>query len=184
MRKQSPTPLHGNDQFEGFGIELIEKLAAKVGFNYTFKLQEDKKYGNKQSDGSWDGMIAELMADRADLAITDLTVTSEREEGADFTMPFMDLGISILFQKPKKEDPDLFSFLQPFSGGVWACVIGSFFLVSFSLFIMGRMSPQEWDNPYPCIEEPTVLLNQFTLKNAIWFSVGAVLQQGSEIAPK
>jgi ionotropic kainate glutamate receptor 2 len=46
------------------------------------------------------------------------------------------------------------------------------------------MSPQEWDNPYPCIEEPEVLLNQFTLKNAIWFSVGAVLQQGSEIAPK
>jgi ionotropic glutamate receptor len=83
-----------------------------------------------------------------------------------------------LFQKPKKEDPDLFSFLQPFSGGVWACVIGSFGLVSVSLFIMGRMSPQEWDNPFPCIEEPEVLLNQFTLKNAIWFTVGAVLQQG------
>jgi glutamate receptor, ionotropic, invertebrate len=83
-----------------------------------------------------------------------------------------------------KEDPELFSFLSPFSDGVWACVIGSFFLVSFSLFIMGRMSPQEWDNPYACIEEPEVLYNQFNIKNSIWFTVGAVLQQGSEIAPK
>lgn len=29
---------------------------------------------------------------KADLAITDLTITSERESGADFTMPFMNLG--------------------------------------------------------------------------------------------
>lgn len=184
MRKETSETLLGNDQFEGFGIELIEKLAVKIGFNFTFYVQEDRKYGNAINETHWDGMIGELMADRADLAITDLTVTSAREAAADFTMPFMDLGIQILFQKPKKEDPELFSFLQPFSGGVWACVIGSFFLVSISLFIMGRMSPQEWDNPYPCIEEPEVLLNQFTLKNAIWFTVGAVLQQGSEIAPK
>ena len=85
MRKQSSDQLIGNDQYEGYGIELIQKLAVKIGFNYTFELQEDKKYGNKQPDQSWDGMIGELMADRADLAITDLTITSDREEAVDFT---------------------------------------------------------------------------------------------------
>jgi len=29
---------------------------------------------------------------KADLAITDLTITSEREEAVDFTHPFMSLG--------------------------------------------------------------------------------------------
>lgn len=29
---------------------------------------------------------------KAHLAITDLTITAERESGADFTMPFMNLG--------------------------------------------------------------------------------------------
>jgi ionotropic glutamate receptor len=99
-------------------------------------------------------------------------------------MPFMTLGISILFEKPKKEDPSTFSFMEPFSSEVWLCLIGGFFLVSFSLFIMGRLSPEEWDNPFPCIEEPEVLVNQFSFKNSMWFSVGALLQQGSEIAPK
>lgn len=96
----------------------------------------------------------------------------------------MNLGISIVYEKPKKEDPELFSFLAPFSSGVWGCVGACFCLVSISLFIMGRISPEEWDNPFPCIEEPEVLINQLSFKNSMWFSVGALLQQGSEIAPK
>lgn len=183
--KDTVVPLKGNDQYEGFGIELIEKLAARLGFNYTFVIREDKAYGSRNKDtGEWDGMIGMLMNDEADLAITDLTITAERESGVDFTMPFMNLGISILFEKPKKEDPELFSFMQPFSRGVWACLFACFFLVTCSLFAMGRLSPAEWDNPFPCIEEPEVLINQFSFKNAMWFSIGALLQQGSEIAPK
>lgn len=40
---------------------------------------------------------------RADLAIGDLTITFGREQAVDFTMPFMNLGISILFRKPTKK---------------------------------------------------------------------------------
>lgn len=129
-------------------------------------------------------MLHEIREDRAHFAINDLTITSERESGVDFTMPFMTLGISILFEKPTKDDPKLYAFLEPFHNDVWKYVAASFFMVSISLFIMGRMSPAEWDNPFPCIEEPEVLMNQFTFKNAMWFAIGAVLQQGSEIAPK
>lgn len=185
MMKDSFVKLSGNDQFEGFGVEIIQKLSEMLGFNYTFKLQQDRAYGSYHKENkSWDGMILEIREDRADLAITDLTITSERENGADFTMPFMNLGISILFQKPQKEPPSLFSFLKPFSKEVWLCLGCAFFLVSLSLFIMGRLSPTEWDNPYPCIEEPENLMNQFSFRNSMWFSIGALLQQGSEIAPK
>ena len=185
MLKETALKLTGNDRFEGFGIELIQKLSEKLGFNYTFRLQEDGAYGSFNKDtGEWNGMIRELMDDRADLAITDLTITSDRESAADFTMPFMNLGISILFQKPQKEPPSLFSFMSPFSKEVWLYLAVALFLVSLSLFIMGRLSPAEWDNPYPCIEEPDMLENQFSFRNSVWFAIGALLQQGSEIAPK
>lgn len=121
---------------------------------------------------------------KADLAITDLTITSERESGADFTMPFMNLGIAILYQKPRKLPPSTFSFLSPFSMSVWISLGGAYILVSCCLYFLGRLAPAEWDNPYPCIEEPTQLENQFTFANSMWFCIGALLQQGSEIAPK
>lgn len=46
-----------------------------------------------------------------------------------------------------------------------------------------RISPYEWTNPFPCVQEPDELENQFTLSNSFWFTAGALMQQGSDIAP-
>ncbi|KAK9498543.1 hypothetical protein O3M35_003152 [Rhynocoris fuscipes] len=183
MLKESHHTLKGNDRFEGFCIDLIHELSLMSGFNYTFKEQEDKSSGNPGKDGKWTGMIGEVLAGRADLAIADITITREREAAADFTMPFMNLGISILYKKPKKAAPSLFSFLSPFSYEVWGCMMAAYLGVSLLLFVMGRISPYEWTNPYPCIEEPEFLESQFSLANSLWFTIGSLMQQGSELAP-
>ncbi|KOB70403.1 Ionotropic glutamate receptor subunit ia [Operophtera brumata] len=192
-----------------FCIELIERLATILQFNYTFIEQEDGQYGSKQDDGTWNGMIGRLHTDMEDgqygskqpngewngmigclhtdmsveFAITDLTITAEREQAVDFTTPFMNLGISILFRKPEPPEPQLFAFLLPFSNGVWLCLGLAYLGSSLLLYVVGRLCHEEWQNPYPCIEEPPALENQFTLGNALWFNLGAVLLQGSEIAP-
>lgn len=77
----------------------------------------------------WNGMIRELLDQRADLAIVDLTITYNREQVVDFTMPFMNLGISILYRKPVKQPPNLFSFLSPLSLDVWCYMAVSFFFL-------------------------------------------------------
>jgi hypothetical protein len=43
-------------------------------------------------------------------------------DGPDFSIPWMNLGISIIFVKPKKAPPSLLSFLQPFTIEVWLYV--------------------------------------------------------------
>ncbi|EDW67686.1 uncharacterized protein Dvir_GJ24289 [Drosophila virilis] len=181
---ESYKQLEGNSQYEGYGVDLIKELADKLGFNFTFK-NGGNDYGsyNKTSNEST-GMLREIMHGYADLAVTDLTITSEREEAIDFSIPFMNLGIAILYLKPQKATPELFTFMDPFSEEVWWFLGLSFLAVSLSFFILGRLSPSEWDNPYPCIEEPEELENQFTIGNSIWFTTGALLQQGSEIGPK
>ena len=55
--------------------------------------------------------------------------------------------------------------------------------VSLVLFVLARFDPYEWDNPYPCIEEPEELENQFSLANSFWFTIGSLMQQGSDVAP-
>lgn len=117
------------------------------------------------------------------MAISDLTITAEREEAVDFTTPFMNLGISILYRKPSKAPPNFFSFAAPFATEVWQWIGVAYFIVSVSLFIMGRLCPSEWTNPYPCVENPEYLVNQLSLRNSFWFMLGSLLQQGSEIAP-
>ncbi|CAG5028258.1 unnamed protein product [Parnassius apollo] len=184
MLKESSIKLEGNNRYEGFGIELIEELAKMNEFNYTFEIQADGVYGAyDKKQRKWSGMMAKIMDGRADFAITDLTITSARQKVVDFTNPFMNLGITILYKKPTKQPPNLFSFIFPFSYEVWGWLAGAYVGVSVLLFILGRFAPEEWQNPYPCIEEPETLDNQFTLANAFWFTLGSVLTQGSEIAP-
>ncbi|XP_068993638.1 glutamate receptor ionotropic, kainate 2-like isoform X2 [Neodiprion pinetum] len=184
MLKESAREEIGNERFEGFGIDIIHELSKILGFKYIFEVQTDNVYGSKNSKtGEWNGMIKKIMEDKADLAITDLTITADRQEAVDFTMPFMNLGISILFRKPTPMGSSLFSFLMPFSNEVWMYLLGTYLVVSLLFFVAGRLCPAEWNNPYPCIEEPEELENQFSLKNAFWFTIGAIMQQGSEIAP-
>ncbi|XP_013793577.1 glutamate receptor ionotropic, kainate 1-like, partial [Limulus polyphemus] len=120
----------------------------------------------------------------ADIAIGDLTITYEREGVVDFTMPFMNLGISILFRKPAKKVPKLFSFLSPLSLEVWVYMVTAFLGVSIFLFVVARFSPYEWTNPHPCNPDPDTLENQFSLLNTLWFTIGCLMQQGSELIPK
>lgn len=62
MLKDSSQTLTGNDRFEGYGIDLIHELSMMLGFNYTFRIQEDSVYGSlDRKTGQWTGMIKELM---------------------------------------------------------------------------------------------------------------------------
>ncbi|XP_054269961.1 glutamate receptor ionotropic, kainate 2 isoform X1 [Macrosteles quadrilineatus] len=185
MRKDSSEKLTGNAQFEGYSLDLIHEISKILGFNYTFRLVPDGKYGSlNRETKEWDGMMKELLDQRADLAIADLTITYDREQAVDFTMPFMNLGISILYRKPIKQPPNLFSFLSPLSLDVWIYMATAYLGVSVLLFILARFSPYEWDNPHPCNDQPDVLENQFSLLNSLWFTIGSLMQQGSDIAPK
>ncbi|XP_076230629.1 glutamate receptor ionotropic, kainate 2 isoform X2 [Nomia melanderi] len=172
-------------RYEGFCIDLIDEIAKLLNFKYEFELVPDGNYGTYNPETKqWNGLIRRLLDRDADLAICDLTITYERESAVDFTMPFMNLGISILFGKPEEKEPDLFSFLSPLSTDVWIYMATAFLAVSIMLFLQARMAPGEWDNPHPCNPDPEELENNFNLNNSMWLTVGSVMQQGSDILPK
>jgi len=102
MRKDSSEKLTGNAQFEGYSVDLIYEISRLLGFNYTFRLVPDGRYGsyNPQTK-EWDGMMKELLEQKADLAIGDLTITYDREQVVDFTTPFMPLGESQRYECSK-----------------------------------------------------------------------------------
>ncbi len=39
-------------------------------------------------------------------------------------------------------------------------VLAAYILVSFTLFVMARFSPYEWNNPHPCESESELMENQ------------------------
>ena len=48
-------------QFKGFCIDILNEIANKMNFRYTIYKVPDNQYGSQNENGSWDGMIRELM---------------------------------------------------------------------------------------------------------------------------
>lgn len=122
-----------------------------------------------------------------------MTITSERERVIDFSKPFMSLGISIMIKKPVKQNPGVFSFLNPLSKEIWVSVIFSYIGVSIVLFIVSRFSPYEWRLLHLTGEHRdlsgqigprSTMANDFSIMNSMWFALGAFMQQGCDISPR
>ncbi|KAG7216937.1 hypothetical protein INR49_001591, partial [Caranx melampygus] len=203
MRKDNYQDFQGNDQYEGFCVDMLRELADILKFSFKIKLVDDGLYGAPEPNGSWTGMVGELINRKADLAVAGFTITSEREKVIDFSKPFMTLGISILYRVQLGRKPGYFSFLDPFSPAVWLFMLLAYLAVSCVLFLAARSvhyithcrsavplfyhqaEPYEWYNPHPCLRERRDMLeNQYTLGNSLWFPVGGFMQQGSEIMPR
>ncbi|KAL0985081.1 hypothetical protein UPYG_G00152660 [Umbra pygmaea] len=185
MRKGNYQEFQGNDQYEGFCVDMLRELADILKCSFKLKLVDDGLYGAPEPNGSWTGMVGELINRKADLAVAAFTITSEREKVIDFSKPFMTLGISILYRVHLGRKPGYFSFLDPFSPAVWLFMLLAYLAVSCVLFLAARLSPYEWYNPHPCLQERKDMLeNQYTLGNSLWFPVGGFMQQGSEIMPR
>ena len=69
---------------------------------------------------------------KADLSVAALTISFQREQVIDFTKPFLNLGISILYKRPAKKPPNLFSFLSPLSFSIWLYMIAAYLGKSLS----------------------------------------------------
>nr|CAD7433466.1 unnamed protein product [Timema monikensis] len=132
----------GNDRFEGFSMDLISEIMIMMkAKGFEFRLVYDNNHGSlNKKTGKWNGIMKEIIDRKGDLGICDLTITYDRRQAVDFTMPFMNLGISILFTKLVKEEPELFSFLKPFSFDVWIFLATAYLTISLLLFFLARRS--------------------------------------------
>ncbi|GIY82175.1 glutamate receptor ionotropic, kainate 1 [Caerostris darwini] len=177
--------LTGNERFEGFCIDLLRTIAELLGFNYDLYLVPDNKFGAENTtSGEWSGLVKEIIEKNADLAVAPMTINYARESVIDFTKPFMNLGIGILFKLPKNMPVRLFSFMSPLAVDIWLYVLAAYILVSSTMFIVARFSPYEWQNPHPCVTECDVMENQFSLGNSFWFTIVTLMHQGCDLNPK
>lgn len=60
MLKADSAFLAGNDRFEGYLADILERLATSVGFEYEIRLSRDGKHGDLHMDRIWDGMMGDI----------------------------------------------------------------------------------------------------------------------------
>ncbi|XP_067902088.1 glutamate receptor ionotropic, delta-2 isoform X2 [Heterodontus francisci] len=158
-------------KYYGFSIDVLDALSSYLGFKYEIYVAPDHKFGSQQPDGNWNGLIGELAFKRADVGISALTITPERESVVDFTTRYMDYSVGFLLKKAEKT-VDMFACLAPFDFSLWACIAGTVILVGLLVYLLN------WLNP-PRLQMGSV--TSTTLYNSMWFVYGSFVQQGGEV---
>ena len=63
MMKDNHEEFEGNDKLEGFCIDLLKHISELVNFKYKIYLVPDGKYGIRDADGNWNGMVNEVISE-------------------------------------------------------------------------------------------------------------------------
>ncbi|XP_069963073.1 glutamate receptor ionotropic, kainate 2 isoform X2 [Bactrocera oleae] len=183
MLKEDYENLRGMERYEGYAVDLIQKLSDIMGFEYEFLIEGRTGKLNPET-GEWDGMIRRLIDHQAQIAISDITITQARRQVVDFTVPFMQLGISILYYKRPPAAKNEFAFLEPFAEEVWYYLMLTQLIMTLLFVILARFSHDEWTNPNPADSDPEELENIWNNSNSFWLMIGSIMQQGCDILPK
>ncbi|KAG6459952.1 ionotropic receptor 25a isoform X2 [Manduca sexta] len=171
----------GQPLYEGYCIDLIEKLSEAMNFEYEIVTPKVGGFGKKLPNGTWDGVVGDLMVGETDIAVGALTMTAEREEVIDFVAPYFEqTGILIVIRKPIRKT-SLFKFMTVLRTEVWLSIVAALVLTGFMIWLLEKYSPYSARNnpdayPYPCRE--------FTLKESFWFALTSFTPQGGGEAPK
>ena len=79
-----------NKGLTGYCIDLLIKLSVEMDFDYEIIPSTKNQYGHKLPNGSWTGLVGDLISGEIDISVATLTMTTEREEVIDFVAPYFD----------------------------------------------------------------------------------------------
>ncbi|XP_076155215.1 glutamate receptor, ionotropic, N-methyl D-aspartate 2Ca [Alosa pseudoharengus] len=163
---------------KGFCIDILKKLSRNIKFSYDLYLVTNGKHG-KLVRGVWNGMIGEVVYKKADMAIGSLTINEERSEIIDFSVPFVETGISVMVARSNGTvSPS--AFLEPYSPAVWVMMfVMCLTVVAITVFVFEYFSPVGYNRSLISAKDPGG--PTFTIGKSVWLLWGIVFNNSVPI---
>ncbi|XP_034036659.1 glutamate receptor ionotropic, NMDA 3A [Thalassophryne amazonica] len=124
----------------GYCIDLLEKLAEDMGFEFDLYIVGDGKYGAWKG-GRWTGLVGDLLHGLADMAVTSFSINSARSRVIDFTSPFFSTSLGILVRSKDTAAP-IGAFMWPLHWSMWVGIFLALHITALFLTLY------EWKSPF------------------------------------
>ncbi|XP_066518494.1 glutamate receptor ionotropic, NMDA 3B [Hoplias malabaricus] len=124
----------------GYCIDLLEKLAEDMHFEFDLYIVGDGKYGAWKG-GRWTGLVGDLLSGAADMAVTSFSINSARSKVIDFTSPFFSTSLGILVRSKDTAAP-IGAFMWPLHWSMWVGIFVALHITALFLTLY------EWNSPF------------------------------------
>jgi hypothetical protein len=124
--------------YDGIHYRLLESSAKKFNFTFTISTPEWKSTGIQLSNGTWTGMMGDLLYRGFDIALV-LTPTENRYSFVDFSCP---VGVAhlVFFSANAEIDINKLALLSPYAMSVWLAMLLSFMTMVFAIHKVARVT--------------------------------------------
>ncbi|XP_035742760.1 glutamate receptor ionotropic, delta-2-like [Vespa mandarinia] len=116
--------------------ELLRELCTILNFSFDVvsELQEFGRWNPEKK--TWSGAIAELYYGRADISLSGFSVTTDRLNVVDYTLPFLNIKNFLVIQEPEKFGIKWSSHFLTFTNSVWIAILGILIVGSILLIFL------------------------------------------------
>lgn len=139
----SYSPTANSSAVRGYCIDifdmLMKNLPYPVAYHYVPVIDSSRNY---------DSLLNLVREKKADGMVGDTTITMNRMNKVSFTMPFTDMGLSMVVVMKKETDVGMWIFLQPLTTALWIASLGFFCFTGFVVWVIEhRINPEFHGTP-------------------------------------
>ncbi|ROT78872.1 hypothetical protein C7M84_002404 [Penaeus vannamei] len=132
----------GGVKITGFYGDLWDTVRGVLNFTERCTRPPDGGWGALRN-GSWTGMIGELVKGEADVAVAPLDKTYIRSLVVDYPHPLSLEGYVIVIKRPQGSSSTWNSYLREFQPSSWLVLCAVLAALTVVLTFLGRLSPDE-----------------------------------------
>ena len=114
---------------------MLRTLQSTLNFTYVIKKPKDNVFGSLSSNGSWSGIIGDLKNKKADIGLSDLSVTQQRADAVDFTTGLY-RSSNYLYMKNPRRSVSWTTFTDVFDNFFMVLLAIEFFALAIVFFVI------------------------------------------------
>ncbi|XP_043206570.1 glutamate receptor ionotropic, delta-1-like [Amphibalanus amphitrite] len=160
-------------------------------YSLNITLLEGYAYGKRRPDGTYTGMVGELQAGRADMTVSEVSFTNEREQVIDYTQTVSVISRRVYVHIPTVLDSWLARYSRGISAGMVALSLAAVVLLALTHRFCERILARAQEDGRREVLKDTddgrmfleVAEGEAGLADTLWIMLGLMLQQGADDSP-
>ncbi|KAA0195183.1 Ionotropic receptor 196, partial [Hyalella azteca] len=133
----------GQPRFTGWIPDFLKRIEQDLNFTCNLRLPPDRKWGTLNPDGTWTGMVGEVVAGRAEFVVATLDSTVERARVVDSLIPISTTWTSLYMKAGSQFGSPWIRYTEEFSPSAWIVLLAVVITTTIILYLVMHRSPGE-----------------------------------------
>ncbi|XP_011044964.1 PREDICTED: glutamate receptor 2.8-like [Populus euphratica] len=119
----------------GFCIDIFDTVVKKLPYDLPYEYVPFAKLDG-QSAGTYDDLVYQVYLRKFDAVVGDITILYSRSLIIDYTLPFMESGVSVIVPIEGHNIENAWFFLKPLTWDLWVSSLLFFVFIGFVVWVL------------------------------------------------